>query len=50
MSRRQGAVAEDLQAGVEFAEVMLSMTLRKDRDDAMEAVHAYVTHGSTVWT
>ena len=49
-SRRQGAVAEDLQAAADFAEVMLSMTLRKHRNDAMDAVHVYVTRGGTVWT
>jgi hypothetical protein len=50
VSRRQGAVAEDLQAAADFAEVMLSMTLRKHRDDAMEAVHEHVTQGGPVWT
>ena len=50
VSQRQGAVAEDLQAAADFAEVMLSMTLRKHRDDAVEAVHRYVTQGGTVWT
>jgi hypothetical protein len=50
VSRRQGAVAEDLQAAADFAEVMLSMTLRKHRDDALEAVHAYVTQVGPVWT
>lgn len=50
VSRRQGAVAEDLQAAADFAEVMLSMTLRKHRDDAVEAVHEYVSRGSPLWT
>ena len=50
VSRRQGAVADDLQESADFAEVMLSMTLRKHRDDAVEAVHRYVTQGGTVWT
>ncbi|HEV2740348.1 MAG TPA: hypothetical protein VGU66_17450 [Candidatus Elarobacter sp.] len=50
VSRRQGAVPVDLQASAEFAEVMLSMTLRKHRDDAVEAVHRYVTQSGTVWT
>ncbi len=50
VSRRQGAVAEDLQAAADFAEVILSMTLRKHRDDALEAVHAYVTQVGPVWT
>ena len=50
VSRRQGAVGDDLQESADFAEVMLSMTLRKHRDDAVEAVHRYVTQGGTVWT
>ncbi len=50
VSQRQGAVAEDLRAAADFAEVMLSMTLRKHRDDAVEAVHAYVTQGGILWT
>jgi hypothetical protein len=50
VSQRQGAVAEDLQASADFAEVMLSMKLRKHRDDAVEAVHAHVMQGGTVWT
>jgi hypothetical protein len=50
VSQRQGAVAEDLQVSADFAEIMLSMKLRKHRDDAVEAVHAYVTQGAPVWT
>ena len=49
VSQRQGAVAEDVRASADFAEVMLSMTLRKHRDDAREAVHADVTQGGKVW-
>jgi hypothetical protein len=50
VSRRQGAVAEDLQAAADFAEVMLSMTLRQHRDETVEAVHAHVTQDGPVWT
>jgi hypothetical protein len=50
MSRRQGLVAEDLQAGADFAEIMLVTKLGKHRNDAVEAVNAYVTHGGTGWT
>jgi hypothetical protein len=47
---RQGAVADDLQAAADRAEIMLSMKLRKHRDDALEAVHAYLSDGGTVWS
>ena len=50
VTRRQGAVPEDLQSSADFAEVMLSMTLRHHRDDTVEAVHRYVTQDGTVWT
>jgi hypothetical protein len=50
VSRRQGAVAEDLQAAADLAEIMLAMKLGKHRNDAVEAVHAYVRHGGPVWT
>jgi hypothetical protein len=46
--RRQSAVAEDLQSAADFAEIMLGMMLRKHRDDALEAVHAYLEHGGTL--
>jgi hypothetical protein len=49
VSRRQGVVADDLQAAADFAEVVLSMTLREHRDDAIEAVHRYVVQVGTVW-
>ena len=48
--RRQGAVAEDLQAAADFAEIMLSMKLRKHRDQVLEAVHAYLADGGTLWS
>jgi hypothetical protein len=47
---RQGAVAGDLQAAADLAEIMLSMKLRKHRDDALEAVHAYLSDGGTIWS
>src|ERR1700686_3322563 len=50
VSRRQGAVAEDLQAAADFAEIMLAMKLRKHQDDALEAVHAYLADGGSVWS
>src|ERR1700676_5630556 len=50
VSQRQGAVAKDLQAAADFAEIMLAMKLRKHRDDAMEAVHAYLADGGSLWS
>jgi hypothetical protein len=50
VSRRQGAVAEDLQAAADFAEIILAMKLRTHRDQALEAVHAYLAQGGTVWS
>ena len=47
---RQGAVAADLQAAADLAEIMLSMKLRKHRDDGLEAVRAYISEGGTVWS
>ena len=49
VSRRQRAVAKDLQAAADFAEVLLSMKLRKHQGDALEAMHAHLAHGGTVW-
>ena len=39
VSRRQGLVAEDLQAAADFAEVLLGTKLHKHQCDALEAVH-----------
>jgi hypothetical protein len=47
--RRQGAVAEDLQAAADLAENMLAMKLRKHQDEAIEAIHGYIAEGGTVW-
>ncbi len=49
VSRRQGAVAEDLQAAADFAEITLAMKLRKHQDDALAAVHDYLARGGTLW-
>ena len=47
---RLGAVAGDLEAAADLAEIMLSMKLRKHRDDALEAVHAYLSDGGSDWS
>lgn len=49
VSRRQGAVAADLAAAADFAEIMLAMQLRKHLDDALQAVHSFLESSGTVW-
>jgi hypothetical protein len=49
VSRRQGAVADDLQAAADHAEILLGMKLRKHQQDALHAVHDYLAHGGMVW-
>jgi len=50
VSRRQGAIAEDLRAAADFAEIMLVMKLRKHQHDALEMIHEYLAQGGTVWS
>jgi hypothetical protein len=50
VSRRQGAVAEDLQAAADFAEVVLAMELRKHQDDVLAAAQSYVGVNGPVWS
>ena len=49
VSRRQGSVAQDLQAAADLAEIMLAMKLGKHQDDALEAVHDYLAREGPVW-
>ena len=49
VSRRQGSVAEDLQAAADHAEILLGSKLRKHQADALDAVHDYLMHGGMVW-
>jgi hypothetical protein len=49
VSRRQGSVAEDLQAAADHAEILLGIKLRKHQADALDTVHDYLTHGGMVW-
>ncbi|HEY6233775.1 MAG TPA: hypothetical protein VIW69_01565 [Candidatus Elarobacter sp.] len=49
VSRRQGSVAEDLQAAADHAEILLGIKLRKHQADALDAVHDHLTHGGIVW-
>lgn len=48
VSRRQGAVAEDLRGATDHAEILLGMKVRKHQHDALEAVHNYLAQGSLV--
>lgn len=50
VSRRQGAVAEDLQGAADFAEVILAMQLRKHQDDTLAAARSYVEAEGPVWS
>ncbi len=50
VSRRQGAVAEDIQAASDYAEIMLVMQLRKHVDDALTGVHSFLASGGSIWS
>lgn len=43
VSRRQGAIAVDLQYAADLAEIMLSMKLRRHQCDVMAMAQAYVS-------
>ncbi|MEA2689072.1 MAG: hypothetical protein QOD51_1679 [Candidatus Eremiobacteraeota bacterium] len=49
VSRRQGAVAEDLHAAADFAESILAMKMRKHQDDVLELVHAHLKNSTPLW-
>ena len=49
VSRRQGAVAEDLQYAADLAEIMLSIKLRAHQNDAIVAARAHVWGRGTLW-
>jgi hypothetical protein len=48
--RRKGTVADDLQNAADFAEIILSMELRKHQDDALAGAQAYVEAGGPAWS
>ena len=50
VSRRQGTVGEDLQSAADFAEIMLTMQVRKHQDDVMAMLESYLANGGTVWS
>jgi hypothetical protein len=50
VSRRQGAVAADLQAAADFAEVMLAMQLRKHVDDVLLAARSFIDYHGPMWS
>ena len=49
VSRRQGSVAEDLQAAADHAEILLGIKLHKHQADALDGVHDYLAQGGMVW-
>jgi hypothetical protein len=50
VSRRQGAVAEDLKGAADFAEIILAMELRKHLDDVLTAAQSYVEAEGPIWS
>jgi len=50
VSRRQGAVAEDLQTAADHAEILLSLKLRKHQDDALATMRTFLAEGGIVWS
>jgi hypothetical protein len=50
VSRRQGAVAEDLQGAADFAEIILAMELRKHQADVLTAAQSYVEAEGPAWS
>jgi hypothetical protein len=49
VSRRQGAVAEDLQGAADFAEIILTIELRKHQEDVLTAAQSHVEAEGPVW-
>ncbi len=50
VSRRQGAVASDLQGAADFAEIILAMELRNHQDGTVAAAQSYVEANGSVWS
>jgi hypothetical protein len=50
VSRRQGAVADDLQDAADCAEIMLAMQLGKHQADALTMVAEHLANGGTLWS
>lgn len=50
VSRRQGAVADDLQVAADHAEILLGIKICKHQHDTLDAVHEYLTHGGAIWS
>jgi hypothetical protein len=49
VSRRQGSVADDLQAAADHAEILLGIKMRKHQADTLDSVPDYLMHGGMVW-
>lgn len=50
VSRRQGAVADDLQHAADFAEIMLAMQLGKHQAEALTTIEAHLAGGGALWS
>lgn len=48
--RRNGPVAEDLQAAADHAEILLAMKLGRHRIRALEVAHDAVAEGRSLWS
>ena len=49
VSRRQGAIAEDLKAAADFAEIILAMELRKHQGDTLAEAQSYLETNGPMW-
>jgi len=49
VSRRQGSIAADLAASADFAEIMLTMQLRKHIDDTLLGVQSFLDTDGSLW-
>jgi hypothetical protein len=49
VSRRQGAIAPDLQYAADLAEIMLSMKLRQHQCDVLQMTQTYVAENGPMW-
>jgi len=50
IARRQGAIADDLQAAADHAEILLTLKLRKHQDGALASMQTYLAEGGIVWS
>lgn len=49
VTRRQGAVACDLQGAADHAEILLALKFRNHLEQSLEAVQSYLDDGGELW-